>query len=108
MVQVYSTALMKEFIYQIRRGRVENWTLVESKKDYKILEYKPDANIKPIQVYISRNHYEIIISPIWTEDILGNPRRKEFNIIKGYYIGKIIDMLFSNFAGKIDKLEVVK
>lgn len=70
-----------------------------------MLSFKSDEWLRTLYIGISRRDYKVTITPLWSKEDLR--RIRNVSKMQGYYIAKITDMLFSNFASKIDKLEII-
>ena len=116
-IVIYSRStgmLMNEIKSNVKKGRLVGWTLhSKTWKDYNVLICNPNTGYRPLQVCISQNYYSVKITPLWIDEKhMWTKEGKYIGIkgdtheMKGYYLGKIANMLLSNFPYRVSKLEI--
>ena len=95
-------ALINEILNSVEKETVKTWVVKKDGKGIKYLTHKPEQWIDKALFGLENEKGKIVISLVWWKD------QEPTEDIKGYYMGRLTELLLVNFSSKFGKFEIIK
>ena len=95
-------ALINEILTAVEKETIKTWVVKEDAKGTKYLTHKPEQWYDKALFGFNAKTDKLIISLSWWKG------KEPTEDIKGYYMGRLTEVLLVNFSDKFDEFYIIK